>query len=1093
MASQKRFNFGRAGTLFNRKTVKRELTKVVFEPTDLQLKVAKNWADQVRHPNFDTAKETAVRGEFIQTVLVTLLGYTPYPAGETFTIAAEEALGKGAVDTALGTFSGSERTILAPFELKGPGTSDLDAIMPGRNKSPVQQAWEYAIDAPGAKWVLVSNCAEIRLYAFGHGRELYETWDLRRLDDPREHERLWLLIGAQNLLEGRTAALLDESANEQKDITNKLYVDYKNTRDTLIQTLKDQPPHLTWLAAIEHAQTILDRVLFIAFAQSTSLLPRKLIQTAWDQKSPFRPNGAWENFIGLFDAVDKGNTALDIPAYNGGLFARNAIIDALGLSNFVCENFAKIADYDFSSDVPVSVLGHIFEQSVSDIEAKRAQAQGQEPPKTTKRKRDGVVYTPGLVTRFIVEETVGKTLSGRFAAVLAAHGVVETRTEKGIAYDWTPNTERAVWLDYRKELRGLTIVDPACGSGAFLIAAFDYLAAEYKRVAERLAALGETVDASEVDREILAGNLHGVDLNPEPVEITKLALWLKTAKRGKQLQDLAQSIKCGNSLIADKNEHGRAFDWQAGFPEIFASGGFDIVLGNPPYVRQETIKPFKPYLAKHFAVYSGAADLYAYFYEKGLELLRPGGRLGYISSSTFLRTGSGEPLRHLLRMRAKIESMVDFGDLQIFEGVTTYPAIVTFRRARAANEGGQEGELRFLNIKSDVPEDLSRAFRAEAKAMPRARLGDGSWQLEGDRLAVLRAKIKAGRKTLGEVYGAPLYGIKTGLNEAFIMSRERRDELVARDARSSELLVPFLRGENIKRWRVESEDLWLLNILFGWTRKRFEQINVSKEDDREPEFWRALQRDYPAIADHLAPFEQKARVRTDQGQYWWELRACSYLDKFKGPKIAMPDMSQGPKFAFDESGSFCGNTVYFVPSNDLGLLALANSRLTWLHIFGEAEALRGGKWRLRMFTEDVATIPLPDTTSYAWSSLPAIAKVVARACDERTKIIQLVLKRIRDDLCPPDRAPKLTTRLREWWTLDFKSFQAEINKAFKTDIPLKKRNEWENFLHEEGEKVRRLTAEIEQAEREIDAIVYRLFDLMPDEIALLESSLAGQY
>jgi hypothetical protein len=136
-----------------------------------------------------------------------VLGYTPYRAAETFTVATEEALGAGAVDTALGTFSSSERTILAPFELKGPGTDDLDAIMPGRNKSPVQQAWEYAIDAPGAKWVLVSNCAEIRLYAFCHGRELYETWDLGLLDDEAEHERLWLLMGAQNLLAGRTAAL----------------------------------------------------------------------------------------------------------------------------------------------------------------------------------------------------------------------------------------------------------------------------------------------------------------------------------------------------------------------------------------------------------------------------------------------------------------------------------------------------------------------------------------------------------------------------------------------------------------------------------------------------------------------------------------------------------------------------------------------------------------------------------------------------------------------------------------------------------------------------------------------------------------------
>jgi hypothetical protein len=288
MASQKRFNFGRAGSLFNRKTIKRELTKVVFKPTDRQLKAAKNWAEQVRHPNFRKANETAVRGEFIQTVLVTVLGYTPYRAGTTFTVATEEALGKGAVDTALGQFSSSERTILAPFELKGPKTDDLDAIMAGRNKSPVQQAWEYAIDAPSAKWVLVSNCAEIRLYAFGHGRELYETWDLELIDDPQEHERLWLLVGAQNLLYGRTAALLDESANEQMDITDKLYVDYKKTRNTLIQTLQDQPPRLAALAAIEHAQTILDRVLFIAFAESTALLPEKLIRKAWDQKSPFR-------------------------------------------------------------------------------------------------------------------------------------------------------------------------------------------------------------------------------------------------------------------------------------------------------------------------------------------------------------------------------------------------------------------------------------------------------------------------------------------------------------------------------------------------------------------------------------------------------------------------------------------------------------------------------------------------------------------------------------------------------------------------------------------------------------------------------------
>ncbi len=1061
---QKRFNFGRAGSLFNRKTLTRAFTRFHLDPSEEQLKAARHWAEQVRHANFKKAKEEEIRGEFIRNVLVTVLGYTPYRADGPFTLAEEQTLGKGSVDTALGEFSAKGRTVLAPFELKGPKTQDLDAIMSGRNKSPVQQAWEYAIDAPGAKWVLVSNCAEIRLYAFGHGREQYEIFDLALLDDPKEHERLWLLIGADLLLTGKTAGLLAESAIEQKDITNKLYVDYKTTRDTLIQTLQVEPPRLAPLAAIEHAQTILDRVLFIAFAEGTALLPERLIYEAWTRKSPYRPNGAWENFVGLFGAVDKGSTALNIPEYNGGLFAKNSIIDALGLSNFVCENFAKLAEYDFASDVSVTVLGHIFEQSVSDIEAMRAQAQGLEPPKTTKRKRDGVVYTPDFVTRFIVEETIGRTLAEKFAAILVAHGV--TLRDDGV-YSWCKASERDVWRDYRNTLHALTIVDPACGSGAFLIAAFDYLAAEYRRVAARLAALGEASDGEDIEREILAGNLHGVDLNPEPIEITKLSLWLKTAKRGKLLQDLNANIKCGNSLIGEPSEHGRAFDWRAEFPDVFSGGGFDIVLGNPPYVRMEILKPFKPYLEKHFSVASDRADLYAYFFERGFELLRTGGRLGYISSSTFLRTGSGEPLRHFLRTRAEIETVVDFGDVQIFEGVTTYPAILTMRRAENAtiNAAGQAGELRFLHIEDDAPKDLARAFRAGAKIMPRARLGDGSWQFEDDARAALRAKIKAGKKTLGEVYGPPLYGIKTGLNEAFIVNREQRDALVKRDTRSAELLIPFLRGENIKRWRVESEDLFLINTPKG-------KVRID---------------DYPAIRDHLLPFKPALEGRATK-QEWYELQQpqLAYQPKFATPKISYGHFAQNTIFAFDRTGYFSNDKSYFIPNADYGLLGFLNSKLAWFFVIGLSPAVRGGFHELRV--QYIEQIPLPQNLL----SLELSASDATRCAIERAVTIRTILQRI-PDLCPAGRKPKLTNRLREWWSLDFKEFQAEIKKAFKEGIPLKQRNEWETFLREEGDKVRQLTAEIGKAEREIDRLVYELFNLTPDEIVLLESSLSGQY
>lgn len=345
-------------------------------------------------------------------------------------------------------------------------------------------------------------------------------------------------------------------------------------------------------------------------------------------------------------------------------------------------------------------------------------------------------------------------------------------------------------------MRGLTIVDPACGSGAFLVAAFDTLAGEYRRVTQRLDDLGIETEFDIYD-EILSRNLHGVDLNPESAEIARLALWLKTARRKHRLAKLDQTIRSGNSLIDDAAASDRPFDWRAAFPEIFEKGGFDIVIGNPPYVRMEILKPVKPWLAKNFTVADERTDLSAYFFEKGVSLLKPGGRLGYISTSSFFRAGYGEKLRLLLGEYTDIEAVIDFGDVQIFEGVTTYPAILTAKKKPEI--GAPAGELSFLNIGKALPPDLARAFRERAASMPRARLSGGSWQFEDDALARLRDKIVRGRKTLGEVYGAPMRGIVTGLNEAFVIDTPTRDRLVAADPKSADLLKPFLKGENIKR------------------------------------------------------------------------------------------------------------------------------------------------------------------------------------------------------------------------------------------------------------------------------------------------------
>jgi len=1055
--------------LLNFKVVSNKLKEFTFDFSEQQLAAAESYAKNAKAKKFAKEKETAVRPLFFDKVLGEILGYKKFESEGGYSLAFEHPIRRGSVDVALGNFGldDAKDQIIAPFELKGPGTTDLDAIMPGRGRSPVQQAWDYAIDAPGSKWVLVSNCVEVRLYGFGRGRDAYEVFNLAELDNPRELERLFYLLSAKHLLGGLTEALLKETDNAYKDITGNLYKSYSSLRERLVSFVTGEAdgPKLPMIQGIEVAQKILDRILFIAFAQRTDLLPDRLLDGAAKEVNRYVPKPLWHNFKGLFQAVDEGSKHLNIWGYNGGLFAPDAVTDALIIPDPLATDLASLGEWDYRSEVPVTVLGHIFEQSITDIEKSRAVARGEEAPKITKAKRQGVVYTPEIVTRFLVEHTIGVCLDERFAALLVKYKKPErarSSTEPLFA-DGEDEAQRSFWLDYLNELRNITIVDPACGSGAFLVAAFDLLAREYRSVIELLADLGEKIDFDPFD-EIVTKNLYGVDINAESVEITRLALWLKTARQNHRLQNLEATIKVGDSLIEDKNFTSQPFNWQAGFPEIFAKGGFDVVIGNPPYVRMEFIKVFKPYLEKNYVVAADRADLYAYFFEKGVRILKEGGRLGYISSSTFFRTGSGENLRTFLGDNIALESIIDFGDLQVFEGVTTYPAILTLRKGDPGT-----GSLSFLKIKDALPKDLGSDFTDRSTAMPRARLGKGSWQLEDDALAKLRAKIVAGKKTLGEVYGAPLYGIKTGLNEAFVIDTRTRDRLVKQDKNSAKLLKPFLRGENIKRWRVEPEGLFLINTPKG-------KVDIEK---------------YPAIRDWLLPLKDDLENRATK-QEWWELQQAqlAYQPMFSTPKISYGHFAVERIFTFDNEGFFSNDKSYFIPNATRELLAILNSKLAWSIVSGLSPAVRGGFHEMRV--QYVEKIPIPQMKSGDRVSLAKFSEKCSRAAKKRLEVQNDFRHRIEADLAPPGKQ-KLTGKLENFWKLNFTAFRDEIKRAFKTEIPVKDRDGWEKYLAEKSAEVKRLTAEIEAAEREIDTIVYKLFDLSADEIKLLEESLEGQY
>lgn len=1037
-----------------------------FEPGPDQKTAAADYARKVRDPKFLTQKETAVRPLFIEAVLQRVLGYEAFDPGSPYTLKHEATIRAGSADVALGRFNVPDLAdeIIAPFELKGPSSVDLDRIDPGRRRSPVQQAWDYAIDAPGSRWVLVSNCLEIRMYAFGRGRDAYERFDLTRLDDAKEHERLWRILSARSLFQGQTDQLLRDTDSAYKAVTNALYVEYRGLREKLIDFLRntgEDGAGLDGLKAIEIAQKLLDRVLFIAFAQRTDLMQDRLLEKAAVDNNDFAPYPQWSNFQGLFEAVDKGrrDRRLDIPAYNGGLFAHDPIADTVVLPDHLAVAIASLAEWDYRREVPVTVLGRLFEQSITDIEALKSGA----APTVSKKKREGVVYTPDSITRFLVEQTVGRSLEGRRQTLWDDHGMWEA--EEGAAPEATPDAVRAIpfWQAYLEALRDFTIVDPACGSGAFLVAAFDEMARRYRDAVMALEALEVVVELDVFD-EIVTKNLYGVDLNAESVEITRLSLWLKTARRDHKLQNLEATIKDGNSLIADPAFASRPFDWTSEFPEVRARGGFDVVLGNPPYVRMEHLKPIKPYLAQHYVVADDRTDLYAYFFEKGVQVLKPGGRLGYISSSTFFKTGSGEKLRTFLGDGVGIESVIDFGDVQIFEGVTTYPAILTLVKG----ESGDAGSLRFLGMTDKAPEDLGRDFTRRSTTMPRARLGKGSWQFEDDALAALRAKIMTGKKTLGEVYGAPMRGIVTGLNEAFIIDRATRDRLMRADPKSADLLKPFLRGENVKRWRIESDDLFLINTPRG-------KVDIEA---------------YPAVRDWLVLFREALEKRATK-QEWWALQQAqvAYQDRLGRAKIVWPHFQHERSFALDRTGVFLNNKCFFLAGDDAVAVGLLNSSALWFQLVTSARAKRGGY--IEAEAQYVGELAVPDVPVKAAELLRAQVDVCGEAARTRHTICSAVERRILD-LAPPGRKT-LTRALNAWHTLDFTAFRAEVTKAFKVEIPLKERGEWEAYLAENAAEVHRLTAEIEAAERQIDAIVYRLFDLTPDEVALLEASIAGQH
>lgn len=495
------------------------------------------------------------------------------------------------------------------------------------------------------------------------------------------------------------------------------------------------------------------------------------------------------------------------------------------------------------------------------------------------RKQQGIYYTPTYIVDYIVRNTLGKLLENK-----------------------------------RINVEKIRVLDPACGSGSFLIKALDILNEYYRKNKNDYGQtyLDSTVGIPFTKRvKILQDNIFGVDLDKQAVEIAQLNLLLKIADKGHRLPLLEQNIKCGNSLIDNKEIAGdKAFKWEDEFKEVIKDGGFNVVIGNPPYVRQEELSEIKPYLAANYETYQGTADLFVYFVEKELRILREDGYFGMIVSNKWLRAGYGKNLRKFLA-GFWIEEFIDFGDLRVFADATIYPCIMIIRKVKKPNP-----RIRICKIETLGFGSLREYVRDNSFFINQSELDEKEWNIQKREANELLKKIRSSGLLIEEFVGARInYGIKTGLNKAFIIDEKKRAELTDEDSRNEELIKPVLIGAESKRYSIKSKKNYII-----FTRRG---IDISR---------------YPSILKHLEQFRSELTPKKSKeheigrkpGKYeWYEIQdTVDYYKEFEKPKIIWGNLAKRASFSLDETSQFYANApACILPTNSRYVLGILNSRL----------------------------------------------------------------------------------------------------------------------------------------------------------------------
>ncbi len=1013
--------------IFKKNKIKEIVAEIKSEDLMDKIEIVKRWHDDYHNGSLKSDKETSREQAFNQDFFVKILGYEEKPAKE-YSLEPKATTEKGQLpDAVLGFFNPEKeiKHLSAVVELKSASISLDKPQQREGNMSPIQQAFKYKTQYRSCPFVLVTNFWEFRL--FQDNQLDYEIWNLDDLVNPEndyfQFKKFWYLLNKENFTtpEGQTKTqrLLSEIRSEQEGISKKFYQEYKNLRLDLLRDLYRQNEIVRndIEVGIKKAQKIIDRIVFVCFCEDRGLLPEntllKVLKLSEDTFGSFRTT-----LQGLFEGINSGSEKLEIPdGYDGGLFEKDSALNDLQISDDVLKNLAKLGKYNFEEDLSVTILGHIFEQSITDLEEikEKASKENKLPTRqTSQRKKHGIFYTPDYIVDYIVENSLGALLREKEDELKKKYKLKDDIQD--VNYQ---KRSKQVYTDYQAFLQNVKVLDPACGSGAFLVRVVDYLIEENKRVDYILG--GTLLSGDEYVKSVLTNNIFGVDLNSESVEITKLSLWLKTAKKGRRLTHLDNNIKCGNSIIDDPEVAGeKAFDWNKEFPEIMSSGGFDVVLGNPPYTYRNAIdSEEKAYFKNNYLSAEGNFDLYKLFMEKTAVLTRLGGYSSFIVPNTFLSAKTYKKLRNLLLSKFKINELFDLG-LGIFENVVVESIIYSLQRENSAENDKTRIKVnrdRGRNI-NDVQEEYSidlLEFGGE----------DQTFSIYvSDRVAPIIKKLQADSFELAEICYCTV-----GINTGYI-----KDELTANsqvDGRYHKMLSGKDIGRNYCDWKGE----WIMY---------------------DPDFVKSKGKKGRTLPpEHIFTNDKILVQRTRRGM---RRKLVCYLDRDKHYNL-----------------NRLSNVVTVDSNFDLRYVcAVLNSLLMdyFFNVFFNEYEVKPAH---------LSQLPIKKATAKQQRTFAKKLDEITLLNSQHRAKIKTFLGRLRDsfEINNPSR------KMSEFFKHDFKSLTSELRKKRKK-MSLSEQDEWEQYFKQYKDEIAVLQLEITALDKDIDRMVYDLYQITPSEVELIE-------